>query len=77
MKKNTKDYQFVIVNEIAVLSVNDSGWKKELNVIKWNDGEPKFDIRTWNEDHTKMGKGITLDSLEVAKLIAGLMEVTK
>ena len=36
------------------------GWSKELNLVSWNERDPKFDLREWSPDHTKMGKGITL-----------------
>ncbi|MBR2394556.1 MAG: hypothetical protein IKA98_03545, partial [Candidatus Methanomethylophilaceae archaeon] len=41
---------------------------KELNLISWNDRDPKYDIREWSPDGTKMGKGITLSDEEVAVL---------
>ncbi len=28
--------------------------------MSWNERDPKFDLREWSPDHTKMGKGITL-----------------
>lgn len=31
----------------------------------WNDKEPKYDLRDWDSEHKKMGKGITL-SIEEA-----------
>ncbi|WP_337366121.1 PC4/YdbC family ssDNA-binding protein [Phascolarctobacterium sp.] len=31
-------------------------------------GEPKYDIRDWNEKHDKMGKGVTLTETELRKL---------
>lgn len=57
-----------IVEEIAVLSVR-GGWALELNQVAWNGGKPKYDIRSWNEDHTKMGKGVTLNDDEMDALI--------
>ena len=42
--------------------------KKEINLVKWNDFAPKYDLRDWNEDHTRMGKGITLTEDELNKL---------
>lgn len=41
------------------------GWHKELNLIKWGDNAPKYDLRSWNEDRSKMGKGITLSKEEL------------
>ena len=52
---------------IACLSVNDT-FNKELNLISWYGAEPKYDIRTWTNDHSKMGKGITLDAEELRTL---------
>ena len=58
-----------IVKECGVLSQSPSGWTKELNLVSWNDREPKYDIRDWSPDHTKMSKGITLTSEEMQELI--------
>ena len=30
---------------MRILSENTKGWRKELNLISWNDAAPKFDIR--------------------------------
>ena len=43
-----KDIQFEVVKEIAVLSVSDSGYTKEINLISWNGKEPKYDIRSFH-----------------------------
>ncbi len=43
-------------------------WKKEVNIIAWNDKAPKMDIRSWDAEHKKMSKGITLTKEEVKKL---------
>jgi len=37
-------------------------------LISWNDREPKYDIREWSPDHTKMGKGVTLSREELLAL---------
>ena len=42
--------------------------EKELNLVSWNDGEPKYDIRVWNEDHNRMGKGTTFTTAELSNL---------
>lgn len=62
------DIKFDIVEEIGVLSENAKGWKKELNLISWNDAAPKYDIRDWSPEHEKMGKGVTLTKEEVIQL---------
>ena len=54
------DIKYDIIKEIGVLSENAKGWRKELNLISWNGGAAKYDIRDWAPDHEKMGKGTTL-----------------
>ena len=60
--------RFVIYRHIADLSRPNNGWVKELNQVSWNDQEPVYDIRTWNANHTKYGKGITLTPIELKAL---------
>ena len=62
------ELKYEIIKSIGVLSETNNGWKKEVNIVSWNGGEPKYDIRRWNPDHTKMGKGVTLSSAEIEKL---------
>ena len=62
------EIKFEIVKEIGVLSETSKGWKTELNLVSWNDREPKYDLRTWSENHEKIGKGITLSKDEIGKL---------
>ena len=62
------EIKYEIIEKLGVLSENEKGWKKELNLISWNDSEPKYDIRTWSPEHEKMGKGITLTKDEILKL---------
>lgn len=64
-----------IVDHIAVLSENMNGWTKELNLVSWNDREPKYDIREWDENHEKMSKGITLNHEEFIELIKALQDI--
>lgn len=52
--------KFEIIEHVVTLSESSTGWKKEVNLISWNEREPKYDIRDWSPDHEKMGKGITL-----------------
>ena len=69
--------KFEIINNVGVVSEQSSGWKKELNRISWNGGEPKYDIRDWAPDHEKMGKGITLTETELRSLKAIIDEEIK
>ena len=66
--ETSKSIELVMPRPLAVLSESSKGWTKELNLIKWNDRDPKYDIREWSPDGSKMGKGITLSDEEVAVL---------
>lgn len=59
---------FKIVGHIGVLAEYQTGWSKEVNIVAWNDGAPKIDIRDWNPEHTRLTKGITLYEEEARKL---------
>ena len=62
------DIKYEIIQTIGVLSENTRGWTKELNLVSWNGGKPKYDIRDWAPEHAKMGKGVTLTEEELNAL---------
>ena len=49
-----------------------SGYHKELNLVKWGEHSPKYDLRSWNDDRSKMGKGLTFSKSELELLKAEL-----
>lgn len=59
---------FEIVEHLGILSESSRGWTKELNKVSWNERGAKYDIREWNPDHTRMGKGVTLTDEEAENL---------
>ena len=63
-----KEFKFEVTRQIGVLGESAKGWRKELNLVSWNEREPKLDIREWSPDHQKMGKGVTFSREEAAKL---------
>ena len=67
--------KYDIVENLGVLSTNAKGWTKELNLVSWNDRDPKYDLRDWNEDHTRMSKGITFTKEEAEVLKEILKEI--
>ncbi|MEY8495710.1 PC4/YdbC family ssDNA-binding protein [Lachnospiraceae bacterium 29-91] len=69
-----KEIQYEIVKETAVLSMSDSGYTKEINLISWNGKEPKYDIRSFSPNREHCGKGITLTVDEAAALLKALRE---
>ena len=47
-----------------------------LNLVYRKNGEPVYDIRTWNADHTEYGKGVTITTREMA-VLKGLLNEMK
>lgn len=62
------EIRFDIKQHLGVLSASNRGWNKELNLVSWNGGNAKLDLRDWDETHEKMGKGVTLTPEEAEKL---------
>ena len=67
------EFKYEITERIAVLSQRAKGWQRKLNMVSWNDREPKYDIRDWSPDNSKMGKGLSLSAEELATL-KGILE---
>ena len=44
------------------------GMRLELNIVSFNERKAKYDIRAWDENHEKMGKGIQMTKEEIIKL---------
>ena len=40
----------------------------ELNLVSWNGRKAKYDLRRWDTEHEKPGKGLTLSAEELAAL---------
>lgn len=67
-QNRSDDFSFEIVNHFGVISTSNHGWTKEFNLVSWNRREPKYDIREWKPDHSKMSKGVTMTAEEVREL---------
>lgn len=63
---------FEIKEHIGVLSKNPNGYSKEINIVAWNGGVPKVDIREWDSSHERMTRGITLYEAEAKSLATAL-----
>jgi len=63
------EIKYEITEHIKVLSENSNGWTKELNLVSWNEGKPKYDIRDWSPEKDRMAKGITLTEEEMQILV--------
>lgn len=62
------EIKYEIIRNLLTLTESAKGWKKEVNLVSWNDRKPKLDIREWSPDHDRMGKGVTLSREEVLML---------
>ena len=71
------EFTYEVTERIAVLSTNARGWERQLNMVSWNGNPPKYDIRDWSPDGTRMAKGISLteDELKTLKDILNDMEL--
>ena len=66
--KSMAEIKFEITKKLGVLSESQRGWKKEINMVSWNNYPAKYDIREWDPDHEKMGKGVTFNKDEIIAL---------
>lgn len=62
------EFKYEIEETLGVISESGKGWSRELNLISWNGGKAKYDIRDWAPEHEKMGKGIGLTREELEAL---------
>ena len=71
------EFTYEVTERIAVLSTNARGWERQLNMVSWNGNPPKYDIRDWSHDGSRMAKGISLteDELKTLKGILDDMEL--
>ena len=71
------EFKYEITERIAVLSQNPNGWERQLNMVSWNEREPKYDIREWSPDGNKMGEGNSLshDEISIFKGVLDDMEL--
>ena len=64
-----REISFDIVEPLGVIASYSTGWCKELNLVSWNGGTPKYDIRDWAPDHERMSRGVTLHEKEMRTVI--------
>lgn len=70
-----KEFKFDIKQHLGAITSTIRGrregdtWQKEINIVSWNGGLPKIDIRDWTEDHERMSKGITLTEAEAREVV--------
>ena len=67
--EDDRDVTFEIMEEIGIISTQDTGWTREINLVRWNGGAAKYDIRDWDPYHQRMSKGITLTEDEMRRML--------
>lgn len=65
---STTEVTFEIIEHIGVIAEGRGGWNKEVNIVSWNGGPEKIDIRDWDASHERMSRGITLTEDAAKKL---------
>ena len=72
-EKGRDEFTFEIAEHICVLGKGrEEGYQKELNVVSFRGLPPKWDIREWNGEHTRMTKGITLTAEEMERFLSAM-----
>ena len=73
-ERENREITYEIRENIGVIKRFNTGWTKELNIIAWNGGNPKYDTREWDMEHKHMTRGITLypDEMQaICRLLEG------
>jgi hypothetical protein len=64
-----------IIQSYGVFSAGTKNWNKEVNLVSWNGRPAKIDIRSWQSNHEKCGKGIALTREETEELVKLLNKI--
>lgn len=76
MSSGKDDFYYEIVEAGRVLSTDNKGFRKEVNIIAFNGKDPVIDIRTWSPSGT-MCKGVTLNEEAFKNLVEWIEESRK
>ena len=71
------DVECDIIESYGIFSRGTGSWNKEINLVSWNRRPAKLDIRSWQKDHRKCGKGITISVEEAEELVKLLNKILK
>lgn len=59
---------YKIIRNIGVLPNDGKSWNKKLKLVSWNEAEPKYDLRPWNPEDRRLGRGVTMTENELRSL---------
>ncbi len=71
-RSENDEVTFEILETLGILRKSNVGWTRELNIVRWNGGSARYDIRDWDPAHSKMGRGITFTKEEAVQICAWL-----
>lgn len=74
MRMRDNEIAYEIVKRIGVINRYPTGCNKEINLVSWNGGAAKYDIRDWDPDHARMSRGVTLTEQEFARMMNHVLE---
>ena len=77
MSKYDEEIEYRIIKSFGTFSGGTRNWVKEVNLVSWNRQPAKLDIRNWQRDHKKCGKGIALTRGEAEELVKLLGRILK
>lgn len=63
-----RDFKYEIIERLGVVSQSKGGWTRELNIVSFNDKDPRYDLRDWAPDRGSMSKGFTFSKEELLVL---------
>jgi hypothetical protein len=66
-----------IIESYGIFSAGTKNWNKEVNLVSWNGRPAKLDIRSWQNNHEKCGKGIALTREETEELVKLLNKILR
>jgi len=76
-RNEDEEIECEIIESYGIFSSGLKFWNKEVNLISWNGMAPKLDIRNWQRDHKKCGKGIAITREEAEELVKLLEKILK
>lgn len=52
------DIKFEVLKDFGAFG--DGNWQKHVTLTSWGDRQPVLDIRPWDDNMERMGKGVTI-----------------
>jgi len=76
-RNEDEEIECEIIRSFGIFSPGIRNWNKEVNLVSWNGRPAKLDIRNWQKNHGKCGKGIALTREEAEELVKLLNKILK